>query len=275
MEKVSVVDVLPGPIPVLEALRDTWSRRELVILLAVRDIKVRFKQTLLGVAWAIIRPVVATFVFTFIFERIAGLSSQGVPYPLLALSGVLAWNFMSEGINSGSHGMLRHTGLITKVYFPRVIFPLAGMLGGLADLTVALLCYVAIAAAYGYAPGASVLLLPAAAAYGLVTAFGVSLWFSSLGVHYRDVWHALPFVLQILFWITPVGYGAQIIPDEVMPLYWCNPFVSVIELFRFTLLDTPFPPAHLMLISGCAGLLLLVTGLRFFQWAETAFADVI
>jgi lipopolysaccharide transport system permease protein len=255
--------------------RELWAYRELAFFLAWRDVKVRYRQTLLGLGWAMLRPVVSMAIFTFVFHRMAGIASGDVAYPLVVLAGVVGWNLVSEGVSAGSASLLGNTSLVTKVYFPRIVIPLSALARGLADVVPALCVFAVALAVYGGAPGWTLALLPVALLHALAVAFGLSLWFSALSVRYRDVAHALPFVLQTLFWISPVGYGAESVPAGVATLYWCNPLTGVIQLFRFALLGGAQLPPALYALSAAAGLCILLGGLWFFQTVEADFADVI
>ena len=261
--------------PYAGMVRELWAFRELAFFLAWRDVKVRYKQTVLGVLWALLRPMIGMLVFTFVFHRMAGLTSGTIPYPLVALTGVLGWNLVSEGISAGSASLLGNPNLITKVYIPRVLLPLSALARGLVDLGPALLVYCGVLVFYGIAPGWSVLLFPLALVQALAVSLGLSLWFSAAAVRYRDVAHALPFVLQVLFWISPVGYSAESVPAQVTTLFWCNPLTGLIQLFRCSLLGSAPPPAWLYLLSTASGLCILFTGFWFFQKMEADFADLI
>ena len=268
-------DIGPENESVLQSLGDIWSHRELIYFLAWRDVKVRYKQTVLGVLWALFRPAVSAAVFTFVFSRMAQLPSGGVPYILVALAGVLGWGLVSDAASGAGQSMLANTGLVTKVYFPRIILPLAALCRGIVDSAIAAILYLAVALWLDRLPGVELLLLPLAFIYALVVAFAISLWFSAAGVRYRDVAHALPFVLQGLFWISPVGYSAAGIPASMQLLYWLNPVVGVVELFRFALLGEAFIPAELATVSVVCAILLLAGGLFYFRRVEASFADVI
>ena len=255
--------------------RELWAYRELAFFLAWRDVKVRYKQTLLGVGWAMLRPVVSMAIFTFVFHRMAGIASGGIAYPLFALAGIVGWNLVAEGVGAGSASLLGNTNLVTKVYFPRIVIPLSALARGLADVVPALCVFAVALAVYGAAPGWALVVLPLAVLHGLAVAFGVSLWFSALSVRYRDVAHALPFVLQTLFWVSPVGYGAESVPAAVATVFWCNPLTGVIQLFRFALLGSAHLPLELYVLSAACGLCIFLSGLWFFQTVEADFADVI
>jgi lipopolysaccharide transport system permease protein len=261
--------------PYAGALREAWAYRELAYFLAWRDIKVRYKQTMLGVLWALLRPVVAMAVFTFVFHRMAGLSSGLLPYPLVALAGILGWNLMSEGISAGSASVLGNPALITKVYFPRIVIPFSALARGAADLAPALLVFGCALVWYGVSPGWSLALLPVACVHALAVSLGISLWFSAAAVRYRDVAHALPFVLQVLFWMSPVGYDASSIPDSAAIAYWANPMTAPLQLFRAALLGQTQLPVNVFLLSTLTGLIILLGGAWYFHRMEADFADVI
>ena len=256
-------------------LAELWEYRELFYFLIWRDVKVRYKQTLLGAGWAIVRPVASMVVFTFIFNRLAGFSLEGVPYALFTFCGVLAWNFFSEGLTGSSQSLLANTNLISKVYFPRLIIPAAAVLRGLVDFGIAFVIYLCFMAYYSFAPGWNMLLFPFAVIWGIIASLGVGLWFTAIGVKYRDIAHALPFVVQILFWITPVGYSSAKIPAKWELLYWMNPMTGVIESFRYTLLGTAHLPSNLLILSLVLSLVIFVTGVINFRRMEKEFADVI
>jgi lipopolysaccharide transport system permease protein len=261
--------------PYAGAMREAWAYRELAFFLAWRDVKVRYKQTVLGVLWAVLRPVVAMAVFTFVFHRVAGLSSGTFPYPLVALAGILGWNLISEGVSSGSASLLGSPALITKVYFPRIIIPFSALARGAVDCGPALLAFACMQWYYGLMPGWSLLLLPLAIVQALLVSFGISLWFSAAAVRYRDVAHALPFVLQVLFWISPVGYEAGSIPGSAATAYWLNPMTAPLQLFRLALLGSAQLPGDLFLLSTGTGILILLGGAWYFHRMEADFADVI
>lgn len=256
-------------------LAELWEYRELFYFLIWRDVKVRYKQTLLGAGWAVIRPVASMVVFTFIFNKLAGFSAEGIPYALFTFSGVLAWNFFSEGLTGASQSLLNNTNLISKVYFPRLIMPAAAVLRGLVDFGIAFVIYLCFAAYYRFVPGWNILLFPFAVLWGIIATIGLGLWFTAIGVKYRDIAHALPFIVQILFWVTPVGYSSAKIPAKWEILYWMNPMTGVVESFRYTLLGRAYLPSHLLIISIILSLLIFVTGMFNFRRMEKEFADVI
>ena len=256
-------------------LAELWEYRELFYFLIWRDVKVRYKQTLLGAGWAIIRPVASMVVFTFIFNKLAGFSAEGIPYALFTFSGVLAWNFFSEGVTGASQSMLTNTNLISKVYFPRLIMPGAAVLRGLVDFGIAFAIYLCFMAYYRFVPGWNMLLFPLAVLWCIVATLGVGFWFTAVGVKYRDIAQALPFIVQILFWITPVGYSSAKIPAKYEILYWMNPMTGVVETFRLTLLGKAYLPNSLFILSLLVTLLIFFTGVFNFRRMEKEFADVI
>jgi lipopolysaccharide transport system permease protein len=256
-------------------LKELWEYRELFYFLIWRDVKVRYKQTFLGAGWAIVRPVVSMVIFTFIFNRLAGFSSEGVPYQLFTFTGVLAWNFFSEGLTGASQSLISNANLITKVYFPRLIMPAAAVLRGLVDFGIAFLIFIGFMIYYQYMPTAHIFLFPLVLLWGIVAALGVGLWFTAIGVKYRDIAQALPFVTQLIFWITPVGYSSAKVPAKLELFYWLNPMTGVIEGFRYTLLGTAHIPPHLLWMSIILSIVIFITGMMNFRRMEKEFADVI
>jgi lipopolysaccharide transport system permease protein len=256
-------------------LKEIWEYRELFYFLIWRDVKVRYKQTVLGAAWAIVRPVMSMVVFTFIFNKLAGFSAEGIPYQLFTFSGILAWNFFSEGLTGGSQSLVGSANLISKVYFPRLIIPAAAVLRGLVDFGIALAIFVGFMIYYQYSPTVNILLFPFVLIWGIAASLAFSLLFSSISVKYRDIAHALPYVAQILFWISPVGYSSAKIPAHLEFFYWLNPMTGVIESFRYTLLGKAYLPPHLLLMSIFLTVIIFIVGLITFRSMEKEFADVI
>lgn len=273
MEKELVIEPKKGFSAV--HLKELWEYRELFYFLIWRDVKVRYKQTVLGAGWAIVRPLVSMVVFTFIFNRLAGFKTEGIPYQLFTFTGILAWSFFSEGLTGASQSLVSSSNLITKVYFPRLIIPSAAVLRGLVDFGIALLIFFGFMIYYRFNPGWNMLLFPFALIWGITASLGVGLWFSAIGVKYRDVAQALPFFVQLLFWITPVGYSASKVPLKWELIYWLNPMTGVIESFRYTLLGQAYIPAHLFLLSIGLSIVIFITGVINFRRMEKEFADVI
>ena len=270
-------EIVLKPTKGLSALRlaEIWEFRELFYFLVWRDIKIRYKQTFLGATWALIRPLMGMIVFTILFNKLVGFSVTGVPYLLFTFCGVVAWNFFSEGVMGASQSLLMNANLISKVYFPRVIIPAAALLAGLVDFAIAFSLAIVLMIYFQFVPTLTIVLLPAFIFLTILTSLGIGFWFSSISVQYRDVAHALPFIVQVLFWITPVGYAASKIPEDYRVVYWLNPIVCVIEGFRWSMLHCGSLPWHLVLLSSLVAFALFITGLMNFLRMERRFADLI
>jgi lipopolysaccharide transport system permease protein len=256
--------------------RDLWASRELLLMMVWRDIVVRYKQTAMGLSWALLRPLATMLVFTFIFGKLANLPSNGAPYALLVFAGLLPWLFFSASLSDASNSVIGNANLVSKVYFPRLIIPVSAVLVGLVDFILALAVYVVMALVYGHAPGVQVLLLPLFLAQLCLLILGIGLWVASLGVWYRDFRHLLPVVLQLGAYLSPVGFASSVLPEKWYMVYALNPMVGLIDGFRWCLLGDGQPlrwPA--IALSVCITLLLLLPGLRFFRRNEHHFADAL
>lgn len=256
-------------------LRDLWYYRELVYFLTWRDIKVRYKQTLLGAAWAILNPLINMIVLSIIFGNLAGLSTEGYPRPVFTFSALLPWGLFSKALSDTGRSMLANRNMITKIYFPRLIIPLSSVLGGLVDFGIGFVVLLGMMLYYGMLPTANIWALPLFLLLAIATALGVGLWLSALNVKYRDVGYVLPFLTQLWLLITPVAYSSSEIPEQFQVLYALNPMAGVVEGFRWALLGAPTAPGPLMLLSILVSLVLLVSGLYYFRNMETTFADTI
>jgi lipopolysaccharide transport system permease protein len=255
-------------------LRDLWEYRELLYFLTWRDIKVRYKQTVLGVAWALIQPLFTMAVFAFFFGRLAKVPSDGIPYPLFALCGLLPWQIFSHALTESGQSIVANHNLITKVYFPRLVIPLAAVLGGLVDFAIAFLAFVGLMLYYGEVPNVTVVLLPLFLLLALATALAVGLWLAALNVRYRDVRYTLPFLAQAWLLATPIAYPSSLISEKWRVLYGLNPMAGVVEGFRWALFGTN-PPGPMLLVSVAVVLALLAGGLYYFRVTEKTFADVV
>jgi lipopolysaccharide transport system permease protein len=255
-------------------LRDLWAYRELFATLATRDLKVRYKQTELGVAWAVLQPFFMMIVFTLIFGRLGKLPSEGLPYPVFALSALVPWSYFTAAMTRSSASLVDSSSLITKVYFPRLVIPLAATIAGLVDLGVSFLLLVAVMFYYQIVPTIAVITLPLFVLLALCTALGVGLWLSALNVEYRDVQYIVPFLTQLWLFLTPVVYPASLLPAKWQTVYALNPMVGVIQGFRWALFGMPFQAANLA-VSVTAAITILVTGLFYFRRMERTFADVV
>jgi lipopolysaccharide transport system permease protein len=256
-------------------LRDLWEYRELLHFLAWRDLSIRYKQTVLGVAWAIIQPLLTMLVFTIFFGRLAKIPSDGVPYPIFSYAALVPWTFFANGLTQASQSLLRDTSLITKVYFPRLIIPIASVLGGLVDFALEFAVLLALMAFYGIAPTVNVLWLPFLVLLALGTLLGAGLWLSALNVKFRDVRYIAPFLVQIWFFATPVVYPSNLVPASWRLLYGINPMAGVVEGFRWALLGTQTRPGPMLAVSALAAAALLLSGALYFRRMEKTFADVV
>jgi lipopolysaccharide transport system permease protein len=256
-------------------IRELPEYRELLGFFIWRDLKVRYRQTVLGMLWAVARPLISMAVFTFLFHRVAQVSSGDVPYPVFALCGVLVWTFFSEGVTTSSQSLLANANLVTKVYFPRILIPTAAVFRGVIDASVGLLLCVAALVFIGHVPGWEVLLALPAAIWTLLVTLGLGLWSTALGVRYRDIAHALPYLVQLLMWVSPIGYPSTAVPGSYRVLFWLNPLTGAVEWMRTALLGTPCPDAPLMVLSLGVAFAILITGVLMFQRLERQFADVI
>lgn len=257
-----------------------WRYRELVGFLALRDIKVRYKQTVLGVLWAVIQPVLSTFLFTLVFNKLAGLQAPaGVPYELWVFAAMIPWQLFASAMTNAGNSLVGSQNLITKVYFPRLSIPISTILAALVDFAIAFALLVVLMLCYGRLPGPAVLALPVLVAVAVAAALAAGLWLSALNVQYRDVRYVIPFLGQLWFFATPVLYGADKVGEKFGPTaeaaYALNPMVGVCEGFRWALLGTPPPSLAVTAISTAATLVLLVGGLFYFRRMEQTFADVV
>ncbi len=254
--------------------RDLWSRRELVALFALRDLRVRYKQAAFGVAWVIVQPVLTVAAFTLVFDRLADVGTGGLPYPVFALAGLLGWTYLSQCIGRGSEVLVGNPSLITKVWFPRLLAPVASLLPPLVDLAVGLLLLVLACLAFGVLPGPQLLLLPVWLMLLVVVALGPVCLLAALNVRYRDVRQVTAPLLQALLFVSPVAYSAQALDGTGRLLYALNPVAGVLELGRYVLVGAAWPGTPL-LVSVASALVLSAAGLAYFQRAQTTFADVI
>lgn len=256
-------------------LRELWRFRDLLIILALRDVKLRYKQTALGVIWVILQPLAAALIFAVIFGRFANLPSEGAPYLLFVFAGTLAWNIFGGAVQRAGNSLITDSRLISKVYFPRISIPMASSAAVLVDFAVALVVMIALLFAYGYGITWNILALPLMLLIVLVNAVGVSLFFSALNVYYRDFMYALPFLLQVWMYASPVVYSADLVPAALKPIYALNPMVGVIDGFRWALIGRGEFPALTVGLAALIGVLAFFGGALVFQRVERNFADVI
>lgn len=256
-------------------LADLWAYRELLYFLIWRDVKVRYKQTVLGAAWAIIQPFFTMVVFSVVFGRLAKIPSDGLPYPVFAYCALLPWQLFAHALTESGNSLVASQNLITKVYFPRLVIPLAAVLAGLVDFAIAFVVLLAMMAYYGIAPTAAVATLPLFLLLAVATALGVGLWLSALNVQYRDVRYTIPFLTQFWLFATPVAYPASLVPERWRGLFGLNPMAGVVEGFRWALLGKAEGPGALLAVSVAIVMVILVGGLYYFRRMEKIFADVV
>lgn len=255
-------------------LSDLWSYRELIGFMTWRDIIVRYKQTLLGVLWAILRPVLTMVVFSLIFGGLAKLPSDDIPYPIFSFAAILPWELFSKALSDASRSLVQNSTMITKVYFPRMILPLASVISGLVDFVIALVILLGMMFFYRISPTQNIWTLPLFLVLALITSLGVGLWLSAANVMYRDVNYILPFITQLWLYITPVAYSNTLIPEKWQFIYALNPMAGVVQGFRWALLGTE-APGRLIWVSVGVALFVFVTGLFYFKRMERQFADMV
>ncbi|MDA2925938.1 ABC transporter permease [Acidobacteria bacterium AH-259-G07] len=262
-------------------LQDIWEYRELLYFLVWRDVKVRYKQTVLGAAWAILQPFLTMVVFTIFFGKMAKIGSDGLPYPIFSYAGLLPWTFFAQGLTQSSNSLVSSANLIRKVYFPRLIIPLSSVLAGVVDFLLAFTVLLGMMAWYQLTPSAPIVLFPLLLVLALITSVGVGLWFSALNVQFRDIRYALPFFVQIWLFLTPVIYPTSrvvsLLEEVGLPgwLVGLNPMAGVVEGFRWSLLGTATNPASILLTSTIVATSLFVSGVFYFKRLEKTFADVV
>jgi lipopolysaccharide transport system permease protein len=256
-------------------LAELWQYRELLYFLIWRDIKVRYKQTALGAAWAVLQPVFAMVVFSVFLGRLARVPSDGYPYPLFVYCALVPWTYFAGCLTHASNSLVDHRHLLTRVYFPRLLMPSAAVFGGLVDLGLSLTLLLAMLAYYGVQPGWAVLATPLFILLAAATALAVSLWLAALNVQYRDVRHVIPFLVQFWLFATPVAYSSTLVPERWRVLYGLNPMTGVVEGFRWALLGRASPPGAIVAVSAVTVGLLLIAGVYYFRRMEKGFADVV
>jgi lipopolysaccharide transport system permease protein len=256
-------------------LGEIWEYRELLYFLVWRDIKVRYKQTALGATWAVIQPFFTMVVFSVFFGHLGKIPSDGLPYPIFAFAALVPWTYFANGLNQSSNSLVGSSGLITKVYFPRLIIPLGSVFSGIIDFAIAFVMLLGMMLFYGLVPTLNVLWLPLFVLLALVAALGVGLWLSALNVEYRDVRHVVPFITQFWMLATPIAYPSSMLPEPWRTVYGLNPMAGVVEGFRWALLGKGNPPGPIIAVSAAAAILILITGAFYFRRMERTFADIV
>jgi lipopolysaccharide transport system permease protein len=256
-------------------LGDLWAYRELVYFLTWRDIKVRYKQTVLGAAWAILQPVLTMLVFSLFFGRLARMPSEGVPYPLFTFAALVPWTFFANGLTQSSNSLVGSANLITKVYFPRLIVPVATILSGVIDLILAFAVLVVMMAYYHITPSANVVWLPVFLLLAVMASLGTGLWLSAMNVQFRDVRYTVPFLTQFWLFATPIAYPSSLLSQPWRTIFGINPMVGAVDGFRWALFGHAAPPLTIAAVSFASALLVLVTGALYFRRMERTFADIV
>ena len=255
-------------------LHELWAYRELVTSFTLRDIKLRYKQTGLGIAWAVLQPLLTMVIFTVFFGGLAKIPSDGVPYPLFVLAALLPWTLFAEGLTRSTTSMVTNSNIMTKVYFPRLIMPLSSIISPLVDFAVSFIILLAMMVYYGYAPTLNIIFLPLFLLLALATSLGVGLWLSALNVKFRDFQYTVPFMIQIGMFASPVVYASSLVPASLRVWYGLNPMAGVIEGFRWALLGTGAPSAMVLVSVGMV-IVLLVSGMFYFRRMEQYYADIV
>jgi lipopolysaccharide transport system permease protein len=256
-------------------LKEVWAYRELLGLFARRDVSVRYKQSFVGIGWAVIQPIMTMLIFTIVFGRFAKLPSEGIPYPVFTYCALLPWNYFARSLGDSSDSLVASSNLITKVYFPRLILPFSKVLAGLIDFAIAFIILLLMMLWYRIVPTIGLVLLPLFMLIAMISALGVGLWLTALNVKYRDVKFIMPFLTQFWLYASPVAYSITIVPPKWQWIYSLNPMVGVVEGFRWALLGKAPPNVEMMLISFACVLVLLVSGLFYFKKMEQTFADIV
>lgn len=256
-------------------LNEVWEYRELLYFLIWRDIKVRYKQTVLGAAWAIIQPFTTMVVFSLFFGKLGKISSDGIPYPIFCYVALVPWTFFANGLTQSSDSLIGNANLIKKVYFPRLTIPIAAVLSGIVDFGLAFVVLLGMMLYYGIMPTSHIVWLPLFLLLALVTALGFGLWLSALNLKYRDVRYVVPFLTQLWLFATPIAYSSTILPERWQLVYGLNPMAGVVKGFRWALLGTKASPGPIVVASSLAALLILISGAFYFRRMEKTFADFV
>jgi len=273
-EEIPIIVIKPmsGWAPI--DLKELWAYRELLQTFIMRDINVRYKQTALGAAWAVIQPFFMMVVFTLFFGKLAKIPSEGIPYPIFSYAALLPWTLFAEGLSRSTNSVVGNANIMTKVYFPRLLLPISGVVSPLVDFAIAFVILLGMMLYFGFYPTENIIWLPAFILLALASSLGAGLWLSALNVQYRDFQYTVPFLIQIWLFASPVVYPSSLLPEPYRMIYGLNPMAGVIEGFRWTLLGTS-PPGSLIVVSVVVILAILVSGAFYFRRMEKTFADVV
>ena len=259
----------------LPKLRELWEYRELLFFFVWRDIKVRYRQTVMGALWAIIQPFFTMVIFSLFFGRLAKIPSDGLPYPVFSYAALVPWTFFATALNQASNSLVASASMVKKIYFPRLSLPIATVLASVVDFVLAFIVLLGMMLYYGLVPTINVLWLPFFLLLALVTSLGVSLWLSAMNVQFRDVHYTIPFLTQAWLFVTPIAYPSSLLPEPWRTLYGLNPMAGVVEGFRWALLGTDTAPGPMTVVSAAVALILLISGAFYFRRMEQGFADVL
>jgi lipopolysaccharide transport system permease protein len=256
-------------------LKELWEYRELLYFLIWRDIKVRYKQTVLGAAWAILQPLFTMVVFSLFFGKLAQMPSDGIPYPIFSYAALVPWTYFAQGLSQSSNSLVGSANLIKKVYFPRLVVPISAVLSGSVDFILAFIVLLGMMLYFGIVPNVNALWLPLLLLLSLTTSLGVGLWLTAMNVQFRDVRHIVPFLVQAWMFATPIAYPSSLLDEPWKTLYGLNPMAGVVEGFRWALLGTDTQPGSMIYVSACVSVSLLISGAFYFRRMEKTFADVV
>ncbi len=256
-------------------LRELWLYRELIYFLTWRDLKVRYKQTVLGAGWAILQPVLSMIVFSIFFGSLLNVPSEGVPYPIFSYAALLPWGVFAKALNDTGRSLVSNRAMLTKIYFPRMVIPLASVFSSLADFLIAFIVMLGLMFYYRIAPTSNIWTLPLFLLLAVITALGVGLWLSAMNVLYRDIGYMIPYITQLWFYLTPIVYSSGEVPEEWRFFYALNPMVGVVEGFRWALLGTADAPDPMIAVSATISLVIFISGMFYFRRMERTFADMV
>ena len=256
-------------------LKELWEYRELLYFLTWRDVKVKYKQTVIGAAWAIIQPFFTMVVFSLFFGKLAKIPSDGIPYPIFSFAALVPWTFFANGLSQSSNSLVGGANLIKKIYFPRLVMPISGVVSGVVDFVLAFIVLLGMMLFYHILPTSNIIWLPFFLLLAFVTSLGVGLWLSAMNVQFRDVRYALPFLTQFWLFATPIAYPSSLLSEPWRTIYGLNPMVGVVEGFRWALLGAKTAPGPIIIVSTLASLAILVSGAYYFRRMEKTFADVV
>lgn len=270
-----IIQIKPSTGWVSLELGEVWEYRELLYFLVWRDIKVRYKQTVLGTTWAIIQPFLTMVVFSLFFGKLANVPSDNLPYPIFSYAALVPWTFFANGLTQAANSLVTNSNMVKKIYFPRLILPVATILAGIVDFVLAFVVLLGMMLYYRIVPTVNIVWLPLFLLLAFITCLGASLWLAAMNVQFRDVRYIIPFVVQLLLFLTPIAYSSSLLSEPWRTLYGINPMAGVVDGFRWALLGTDTPPGTILLVSSLMAVVLLVSGAYYFRRLEKTFADVV